>query len=95
MISYNQSKKILKNAKIKIGEESIKSENSLNRVAAKNIFSKTYNPAGDNAAFDGYAIDSKDTIQLNKKKSELFKIIGTVVAGDKPLKKKKTKISSY
>ena len=68
MISYNQSKKILKNAKIKIGEESIKSENSLNRVAAKNIFSKTYNPAGDNAAFDGYAIDSKDTIQLNKKK---------------------------
>tara|TARA_B100001094_G_scaffold58516_1_gene54006 strand:+ start:1029 stop:2282 length:1254 start_codon:yes stop_codon:yes gene_type:complete len=94
MISYNQSKKILKNAKIKIGEESIKSENSLNRVAAKNIFSKTYNPAGDNAAFDGYAIDSKDTIQLNKKKSELFKIIGTVVAGDKPLKKKRQKFQA-
>jgi molybdopterin molybdotransferase len=38
----------------------------------------------DNAAFDGYAINSKDTKNLNKKKSKLFKILGTVAAGDKP-----------
>ena len=67
MISYKQSKNI-KNSKIIIQNEIIKSNNCLNRVAAKNIFSKANNPSGDNAAFDGYAINSKDTNNLNKKK---------------------------
>ena len=68
MISYKQSRKILKNSKIFIGNELIKSSNCLNRVTTENIYSKANNPSGNNAAFDGYAINSKDTKNLNKKK---------------------------
>jgi len=88
MISYKRSRKILKNSIIKISNEFIKSSNCINRVSAENILSKSNNPAGNNAAFDGYAINSDDTNYLNKKKSKLFKIIGSVAAGDKPNKKK-------
>ncbi len=94
MISYWQSRKILKDSLIKIGNEIIKSSDCINRVAAKNIFCKTNNPAGNNAAFDGYAIDSNDTTNLSKKKSKLFKIIGRVAAGDKPNKIKKQKFQT-
>ena len=45
MISYDQSKKILKKAKIKIKDEIILRENSLNRVISNNIYSKINNPA--------------------------------------------------
>ena len=61
MISYNRSRAILKNSKILIGDEIIKSDNCLNRVVSENIFTKVNNPAGNNAAFDGYAIASSDT----------------------------------
>ena len=61
MISYDQSRKILKKAKIKIKDETILSENSFNRVISDNIYSKINYPAGDNAAFDGFAVKSKDT----------------------------------
>ncbi len=88
MISYKNSRIKLKNSKLKISNEIINSTNCLNRVLASNIFSKTNNPAADNAAFDGYAVNSKDTKNLNKKKSKLFKIVGTVIAGNKPFNKK-------
>ena len=65
MISYNQSIKILKRSKIFIGNQLIKSTKCINRVASENILSKANNPAGNNAAFDGYAIASKDTNNLN------------------------------
>ena len=88
MISYKQSLNKLKRSKILIKDEIIKSDTCLNRVSASNIFSKSNNPAADNAAFDGFAINSKDTKYLNKKKIQFFKIIGSVAAGDKPLKKR-------
>ena len=66
MISYDQSKKILKKAKIKIKDEIILSENSLNRVISNNIYSKINYPAGDNAAFDGFAVNSRDTNRIKK-----------------------------
>ena len=88
MISYEKSKTILKKAKIKIKEETIKSVNSLNRVVSNNIYSNINYPAGNNAAFDGYAINSKDTNGLKKKISKKFKIIGSIAAGMKPFKKK-------
>ena len=56
MISYGRSRKILKKAKIKIKDEIILSENSLNRVISNNIYSKINYPAGDNAAFDGLSL---------------------------------------
>ncbi len=94
MISYIQSKKILKRSKIIIGNEFIKNKDCLNRVAAENILCKLNNPAANNAAFDGYAINSKDTHNLNKKNGKLFKITGIVAAGDKPKKKRKQKFQT-
>ena len=88
MISYEKSKTILKKAKIKIKDETIKSINSLNRVVSTNIYSNINYPAGNNAAFDGYAINSKDTNGLKKKLPKKFKIIGSIAAGMNPFKKK-------
>ena len=88
MISYLKSKRILNKGKIKIKNESILSTNSLNRVSASNIYAKFNYPSGDNAAFDGYAINSNDTKNLNKNKSKAFKIIGSISAGKKPLNKR-------
>ena len=84
MISYKKSRNILKKSKIKIDNEILKTDSCINRVSAENIFSKVNNPAANNAAFDGYVINSKDTKNLNKKKNKLFKILRTVAAGDKP-----------
>ena len=88
MISYDQSRKILKKAKIKIKDETILSENSLNRVISDNIYSKINYPAGNNAAFDGFAVKSKDTNGINKNSPKQFKIIGSIAAGTKSLNKK-------
>ena len=94
MISYKQSINILKRSRIIIKDEIIKSTDCLNRVSASNIFCKVNNPAADNAAFDGFAINSKETNTLNKKKNRLFKITGIVAAGNKPLKKRLKKFQT-
>ena len=86
MISYKNSKKILKKGIINIKDEKIKSINSLNRVVSSNIYSSIDYPAGDNAAFDGFAINSNDTKKINNNKSKLFKIIGSITAGKKPFR---------
>ncbi len=84
MIGYLKAKKILEKTRINIGLQNVSFIDSLNRISAENIYSKVNYPAGNNTAFDGYAINSKDTIFLNKKKSKLFKIIKTIAAGDNP-----------
>ena len=94
MISYKHSKKILKNSKIILKNELVKSSKCINRVAADNVLCKINNPSGNNAAFDGFAINSKDTKNLNEKKGKLFKIIGIVAAGDKPIKKRNQKFQT-
>ena len=88
MISYQYSKRILKKATIKIKDEDIKSTNSLNRVVSKNVYSRINYPSRDNAAFDGYAINSNDTKNIKKNSPKKFKIIGLIAAGNKPFKKK-------
>ena len=67
MINYKAAKNILIKSKIKIKNETINSLKSLNRVCAKDVYSPVNYPAGNNTAFDGYAINSKDTASLNKK----------------------------
>ena len=88
MINYNQAKRILKKAKIKIGDEEVPIKDSLNRIVSKDVLSPSNHPLGDNAAFDGFAINSNDTKFINKKNPKYFKIIGSIAAGNKPLKKK-------
>ena len=95
MISYKKSRNILKKSKIKIDNEILKTDSCINRVSAENIFSKVNNPAANNAAFDGYVINSKDTKNLNKKKNKLFKILGTIAAGDRSINKKFKKFQTF
>ena len=94
MISYIKAKAILKKAKIKIQDEEILVKNSLNRVTARDILSPSDYPSADNAAFDGFAINSQDTKNLNKKNPGHFKIIGMIAAGNKPLTKKAKKFDT-
>ena len=75
MINYQQAKNILKKAKIKIQDEEISIKNSLNRVVAKDIISPSNHPLSNNAAFDGFAINSKDTKNLNKKIQNNLKLL--------------------
>ena len=91
MINYKKAKKILLKSKIKIKDELIEASKSLNRINALDIFCPVYYPAGTNAAFDGFAINSKETKNLNKNNSKNFKILKTISAGDNPkLSKVKT-----
>ena len=84
MISYKKAEKILLKSKIKIKDELILSDRSLNRVCSEDIYSPINYPSGNNAAFDGYAINSQDTRNLNKKNLRKFKILKTIAAGDNP-----------
>ena len=95
MKSYSQALKILKKSKILIKNEYIESSKSLNRVCAENIYSKELYPSGDNSSFDGFAIKSKETINLSKKKKKLFKILGTIAAGSKPSTNKIKKFQTF
>ena len=84
MINYNQAKKILIKSKIEIKDELINSSKSVNRINVLDIYCTVNYPAGTNAAFDGFAINSKDTNKLNKNNSQKFKILKTISAGDNP-----------
>ena len=92
MINYNQALKILKKSKIKIKDELIDSSKSINRINVLDIYCTVNYPAGTNAAFDGFAINSKDTNQLNKNNLQNFEILKTISAGDNP---KLNKIKKY
>jgi molybdopterin molybdotransferase len=92
MINYKKAKNILIKSKIKIKEELIDSSRSLNRINLLDIYSSVNYPAGTNAAFDGFAINSKDTNKLNKNNSQSFKILKTISAGDNP---KLNKVKKY
>ena len=88
MKSYSQAVNILKTGKLIVGNEYIKSSDCLNRVCASNILSSVDFPSANNSSFDGYALNSDDTIGIRKNKSKAFKIIGSIPAGKKPIKKK-------
>jgi molybdopterin molybdotransferase len=92
MINYKKAKKILIKSKIKIKDELINSSKSINRINVLDIYCSVNYPAGTNAAFDGFAINSKDTNKLNKDNSQNFKILKTISAGDNP---KLNKVKKY
>ncbi len=84
MNSYKSALKIINKNYLKIKNEKVFINESLNRIAAEDIKSKTNYPAGNNTAFDGFAVNSKETKKLNKKNQQKFKIIKTLAAGDNP-----------
>ena len=94
MIDYKKAQKILINSKINIKNEIILAKNSINRISAKNIYSPTNYPAGNNTAFDGYAVNSKETSRASSKNIKKFKILKTLAAGDNPRIKNVKKFST-
>ena len=88
MISYQRALQILKKSSITIKDETVYSKDAVNRVVSSNIVSPSQYPSANNAAFDGFAIRSKDTKGLSKNNPKKFKIIGCIASGDKPLSKK-------
>ena len=94
MIHYKKALLELKKNKIKIYSEKVSAEKSINRISAVNLNSPNNYPAANNTAFDGFAINSKETMNLGKKKSLKFKIIKTLAAGDNPNIKKVPKFSA-
>jgi len=92
MINYKAAKKILIKSNIRIKDELIDSSKSINRINVLDIYCTVNYPAGTNAAFDGFAINSNDTNKLNKNNSQNFKILKTISAGDNP---KLNKVKKY
>jgi len=94
MIDYKKAIIKIKKNKIKINSETILSINSINRVSSSNVYSPSNYPAANNSSFDGYAINSKETKNLTKKKFKKFRILKTIAAGDNPNIKKVQKYST-
>ena len=67
MIDYRKAQKILINSKINIKNEIIFANDSINRISAQSIYSPTNYPAGNNTAFDGFAVNSQETNRLSNK----------------------------
>ncbi len=94
MNSYNSALKKLIRNKLLIKNERINLNKALNRVVAKDIISPNNYPMADNTAFDGFAINSKETSNLNNKNIKKFKILKTIAAGDNPNIKNVPKFST-
>jgi len=94
MINYKEAKKILLKSRIKIKDEIVDSSKSIYRINVFDIYCPENYPAGTNAAFDGFAINSKETQGLNKKNKKNFRILKTISAGDNPKLKKISKFET-
>ena len=89
MNSYLTAISKLNKSNIKINSELVSLKDALNRITSKEVIAKSDYPADDNTAFDGFAINSKET----KNKFQRFKIIKTIAAGDNPNIKNVPKLS--
>ena len=89
MNSYKVAISKLNNNTLKIGSEIVSIKDALNRISSKEVIAKSDYPADDNTAFDGFAVNSKET----KNTFQKFKILKTIAAGDNPYIKKVPKLS--
>ena len=89
MNSYKAAISKLNNNSLKIGSEIVSIKDALNRISSKEVIAKSDYPADDNTAFDGFAVNSKET----KNAFQKFKILKTIAAGDNPYIKKVPKLS--
>ena len=89
MNSYKAALSKLNNNPLKIDSEIVSIKDTLNRISSKEVIAKSDYPADDNTAFDGFAVNSKET----KNTFQKFKILKTIAAGDSPYIKKVPKLS--
>ena len=88
MISYKEAIKKLNKSYLLIKSETVFSKNSLYRICSENIYSKFNYPAANNTAYDGFALNSKETRNVDNSKKIQLKILKTIAAGDNPKIKK-------
>ena len=89
MNSYKAAISKLNNNLLRIGSEIVSIKDALNRISSKEVITKSDYPSDDNTAFDGFAVNSKET----KNTFQKFKILKTIAAGDNPYIKKVNKLS--
>ena len=78
LLQVEKAKEILRKTQKKASDiEKIDIDDAYNRVLAEDVLAKFNNPPYPKSAMDGYAVSSKDSDKLSKKK-----IIGTNFAGD-------------
>lgn len=78
LLQVEKAKEILRESQKKASDiEEIDIDDAYNRVLAEDVLAKFNNPPYPKSAMDGYAVSSKDSDKLSKKK-----IIGTNFAGD-------------
>tara|TARA_B100000686_G_scaffold353508_1_gene459407 strand:- start:2244 stop:3497 length:1254 start_codon:yes stop_codon:yes gene_type:complete len=94
MNSYKSAIKKIKKNRFIIKNVNVNLTEALNRVCAKEVFSPVNYPSSNNTAFDGFAVNSKETRFLSNKRIKKFKIIKTLAAGDNPNIKKIPKFST-
>ena len=75
MNSYKAAISKLNNNSLKIGSEIVSIKDALNRISSKEVIAKSDYPADDNTAFDGFAVNSKET----KNTFQKFKILKTIL----------------
>ena len=81
MISVEQAlEKILSYVNV-LEEEQVPILDSLEQVLAEDIYSSINIPPLDNAAMDGYAVQSRDTHGASSESPRLLRVIDTVIAG--------------
>ena len=80
MNTYKFALKNLTKNKILTKDEKISINQSLNRVSSSDVFSPVNYPSRDNTAFDGYAINSKETISFWEFERQLSKSVAKETA---------------
>ena len=70
MKSYQSALTTLYNNKLLVKNEKVILKKVLNRISAEDVFSPINYPTSDNTAFDGFAVNSKETTFLSSKKSK-------------------------
>ena len=61
MNSYKAAISKLNNNTLKIDSEIVSIKDALNRISSKEVIAKSDYPADDNTAFDGFAVNPKET----------------------------------
>ncbi|MFC1956096.1 gephyrin-like molybdotransferase Glp [Chloroflexota bacterium] len=81
MISVEQALEKILNQMSTLEAEHVPILDSIGRVLAEDISSDINIPPLDNAAMDGYAVQSRDTLDAGTESPHLLQVIDTVIAG--------------
>ncbi|MGL5243777.1 MAG: molybdopterin molybdotransferase MoeA [Sarcina sp.] len=85
-ISLEEAERILKENIKSLGEEEVHISKGINRVLSEDVVSTMDNPPFNKSPYDGYALNSADTIKASSLSKVKLKVIEDIYAGDWPTK---------